>query len=231
MTREADLTDLANARPGPHTMRNKVGTWVDADGQVSGSAGGYFLTATLSVDPGTAPREVLAALSLFQGSVKADTVLEPLPFDLPEGTTRTRLEYRATGHGGASDNTGDCIGHADEFCKRTHHLSVDGIDVIPPEQGGPTFVPWRTDCADFCTETPGHPFGQSYCLENPNGALSSVRAPRANWCPGDHVPPIAGPLPEAASSPGPHTLDFAIDQIAPDGGSWPVSITLYAYGD
>jgi hypothetical protein len=230
LERNADLTDFANAHPGAHTLSSYISTWEDAAGQVSGSAGGYFMTVRVEIDPGPAPRQVLAAVPLWFGPVGDETALGELPFVLPEGTTSTRVEYRVTGHGGGSDPSAACIGPAEEFCERTHHLTVDGVDVIPPRAGGPTFVPWRSNCVDLCTLTPGHPFGGSYCAENPQGAVSSVQAPRANWCPGDDVDPIAGPLPAAASAAGEHALGFAIDGIHADG-TWWVSLSVYAFGD
>jgi hypothetical protein len=65
----------------------------------------------------------------------------------------------------------------------------------------------------------------SYCEQNPCGDILSVRAPRANWCPGSETPPLAygGTL-----STGNHTFAFSISSIA---GQWRVSATVYAYGD
>src|SRR5204862_4144521 len=46
---------------------------------------------------------------------------------------------------------------------------------------------WREDCTSFCTLTTVG--GRSFCKESPTGAVGSVRAPRANWCPGALVAP------------------------------------------
>ena len=69
--------------------------------------------------------------SLFSGWVSLDTTLADLAFALPEGTTRAQLEYLVTGHGGAMDPSSACIGAAEEFCQRTHHLTVDGAELTP----------------------------------------------------------------------------------------------------
>jgi hypothetical protein len=66
-----------------------------------------------------------------------------------------------------------------------------------------------------------------YCLENPTGSVSSVRASRANWCPGDITPAIVIDA-AALSTPGPHAFEWNIDGIA-EGGSWKVSATYFAF--
>ncbi len=221
MTFEVDLTDLANARPGQHSIRAHISTWSDGAGQVSGSAGGWNVTTHIDVVPGTPPRNVLAAIPLvsdFHG--KQDPFTTSLT--LPEGTTSTRLEYRVTGHGGGDpDPFPTCIGPAEEFCQRTHIVYADGVDIDQ-------FLAWRDDCEDLCTlET--HPNGGfQYCVENPCGNVQSVKASRANWCPGDVTPPFVW-TPEQWTSAGPHTFSYSIPEQG--NGSWRVSATAYAYGD
>ncbi|MGH7329356.1 MAG: peptide-N-glycosidase F-related protein, partial [Polyangiaceae bacterium] len=221
---EQDVTDIFNfIGAGKRTFVVTIPTYSDAQGQVSGSNGGWNVSAHLEVTPGTPPRRVLAVQSLvydsFDASKSGETI--SLPFTLPPGTTQTTIEYRVTGHGGATDTTGDCIGPADEFCKRTHTLTVDG-------QPLGTFVPWRSDCAKLCTQTVNDagvgPAG-SYCAQNPCGAISSVRAPRANWCPSSETPPFTF-TPDLA--PGDHTFAFSIATIV---GDWRVSASVIAYGD
>lgn len=230
LEKSVDITDFLNAHPGEHRLRSFVGTWVDDAGQVSGSDGGYFLSVEISSEPGAAPRHVLAEVSLWSGWVGVDTMLPELPFTLPEGSTRAQLVYLVTGHGGAMDPSSACIGAADEFCKRTHHLYVDGAELTPQGFSGAGFVPWRDDCSELCTPAQGNPMMGGYCRENPNRAARSVTAPRANWCPGDAVAPIVAPLPAAALGAGAHSARFAIDDIYPEG-RWQVALVLYVYAD
>jgi hypothetical protein len=221
---EVDITDWANVHPGGHVMRSYINSWPDGQGQVSGSKGGWHLGVRVDAEPGPAPRNVLAAISLYQGEYTADTPAPTVPFELPEGVTEAEIEYRVSGHGGATDNTGGCIGPAEEFCKRTHHVSFDGAEIS-------SFDAWRTDCGELCTITENPlPLGpDKYCLENPCGLIASVQAARANWCPGDVVAPLRGPV-FTALKPGPdHEFGFVVDDVYP-GGSWTVSATLYAYG-
>jgi hypothetical protein len=230
LEKSVDITDFANTHPGAHSLRSFVGTWVDDQGQISGADGGYFLTVTIHVEPGTPKQRALAVTPLFSGWVGVDSALTDLTFSLPEGVTRARLEYLVTGHGGAMDPSSACIGAADEFCKRTHHLSVDGMALTPEGFSRPEFVPWRDDCGELCTLAQGHPMMGTYCTENPNRMMGSVTAPRANWCPGDDVAAIVAQLPAAQATPGAHTARFAIDDIYPDG-RWQVALAVYAYAE
>lgn len=230
LEKTVDITDFANARPGAHSLRSFVGTWVDDEGQVSGSDGGYFLSVEVETKPGPPPRAVLSVFPLWSGWVGVETMLPELPFTLPEGTTHAQLVYLVTGHGGAMDPSSACIGAADEFCKRTHHLYFDGTELTPDGFSGSGFVPWRDDCSELCTLAQGHPMMGSYCQQNPNRAVRNVTGSRANWCPGDDVEPILTPLLAAQATPGEHRVRFAIDDIYPDG-RWQVALAVYAYAD
>ena len=223
-----DVTDVFNALHGaPRTFKVIITAFPDGAGKVSGSAGQWFVDATLEVQPGPAPRNVLAALPLTYTSVSDGAVAHSLPFTLPEGTTHTKIEYRVTGHGGG-DPTGDaaCIGPTDEFCKRTHTLTLDGAPLA-------TVQPWRADCSKNCahvTNDANFPFvGGFYCKQNPCGNPDSVIAPRANWCPGTPTAPMTW-TPAALTTPGAHALSYTIDKIGPSG-SWRVSALVFAYGD
>ena len=219
---EEDITDWANAHPGVHTIRSYINSWPDGAGKVSGSEGGWWLTVKLDVVPGKPPREVLAAVPLYAGEVSVDNPPPPVSFTLPEGTTKTAFSYRVSGHGGASDPSVDCIGPAEEFCKREHTVRMDGVELFKGNA-------WRDDCTDFCTVVKGFANNpnQSYCMENPCGAIQSVNAPRANWCPSAVVHPFEGPTKLAA---GEHEFTFEIANMYP-GGNWTVSAIIYAYGD
>ncbi len=220
---EADLTDLANVLPaGTHQVQVEIPTYSDGAGLVSGSNGGWNVSAHLEVVPGPAPRKVLAAIPIFNRSQGAGAS-SPATIAIPAGVASVRLEYRATGHGGAAANTGLCIGPADEFCQRNHHLEVDGAEIF-------ALVPWRTNCVNNCTvkHYGAAASGFDYCLENPCGNMNSVRAPRANWCPGT-VTPAFNFDPPPLYSAGVHTFDVTVDDIA-QGGSWRQSATLYLFG-
>jgi len=217
---EKDVTDVLNVLRGARELVVTIPSYSDAEGKVSGSNGGWNVSAKIEVTPGPAPRDVRAVIPLVYDDQTRGGAPRSFPFDLPAGTTNARVEYLATGHGG--DSEFGCNGPADEFCKRAHTLTVDGVALVDKK------ALWRTDCADFCTMTKGGPFGE-YCLENPCGAPSSVRAPRANWCPGTETPPIVLE-PEQLTSAGAHTIDLAIDKVA-EGGRWQVSIKVFAYGD
>lgn len=230
LEKTVDITDFANTRPGPHSLRSFLGTWVDDQGQVSGSDGGYFLSVSIHVERGTPQRRALAVTPLYSGWFSLETELNELQFVLPEGTTRAHLAYLVTGHGGAMDPSSACIGAAEEFCQRTHHLTVDGVELTPEGYARAAFTPWRDDCAELCTRAQGHPMMGTYCKENPNRMESSVTAPRANWCPGDDVAPIVAQLPAAQATPGAHRAKFAIDDMYPEG-RWQVALAVYAYGD
>lgn len=220
LTTEVDLTDWANARPGTHALRGFVSTWADAAGQVSGAEGGWFLSARLEVVPGPAPRTVLAAIPLFRGDVNARSGTVSLPLQLPAGTSSARIDYLVSGHGGGPVGP-DCVGPADEFCRREHTLRFDDTELG-------SFQPWREDCARLCTIVADE-WSWDYCAENPCGAIASVQAPRANWCPGSPVGVMTIDL-AALATAGPHVFELDIAGIG-EGGVWPTSVVAYAYAD
>jgi hypothetical protein len=218
---EVDITDIANGMPGEHRMKVVIPTHSDAAGQVSGSNGGWTVTARIDVVPGPAPREVLAVVPLYDGSLTDAAGPGALDFEVPEGVNGGRIEYRVTGHGGGQGDAA-CIGPAEEFCKRSHSTTFDGqaLEVIDP---------WRTDCAELCTITHYGPAdaGFDYCLENPCGLIASVKAPRANWCPGSLTEPFVF-QPAGLLQPGSHSFSWSIDTLA-DGGRWRSSALYIGY--
>ena len=218
---EVDVTDIANGLPGSHQFQCHISTWSDGSGQVTGSAGGWNVTARFDVMPGTPPRRVLAVVPLTNHSYGSDSGTVETAFQVPAGVTDGRIEYRVTGHGGASDDGAQCIGPAEEFCRRWHYLDVDG-------DRWQALRPWRDDCTELCTlTTEGVSF--EYCAENPTGAIGSVRAPRANWCPGSVTPPVIVDAAEL-SVPGEHTFAYEVDGVAP-GGSWRTSALFIGTGE
>lgn len=229
---EEDVTDVLNglqamdgATPKTRTFEIDIPTWSDAAGQVSGSQGGWNVSAKLLLQSGPAPRNVVGVVPIVDGSFGSTATFAPTPLTLPAGTTSARVDYRATGHGGGTDSSGECFGPAEEFCKRTHHVSFDGV-------AEPTFQPYRTDCQSLCKFTTGDPdfpfSGEGYCKENPCGDPDSVKASRANWCPGHETAPISW-TPTQLATPGAHTFLFSVDGIAA-GGTWRVTAVAIAYG-
>ncbi len=214
-----DITDVVNGLPGAHRLRVAIDTWGDPEGQVSGADGQWIVSVDFERTPGAAPRRVLAVRPLVFGDQR-EVEAPGLSFTVPEGAGSARIDYRVTGHGAEPDAL--CRGPAEEFCERTHELAID-------DQPLPSLVPWRRDCATLCSLTDNDaPLGPAqYCAENPCGAPASVRAPRANWCPGSATPPFAL---EAAvlSEPGEHHLTRVIRDLKP-GGLWTVSATYFAY--
>lgn len=222
---EVDITDIANARQGVHELGAFVSTWSDAEGKVSGADGGWNVSVTLDVVPGTPPRNVLAVEPIFYGDHRGPNKEgEVLSFTVPEGTKRAMIEYRTTGHGGVIEpyGVGACFQPGDEFCAREHVLYLD-------DQEFDRFTPWRDDCAKGCTLVE-HSSGQfEYCAENPTGHPQSVPASRSNWCPGSITPPRVLE-PSALGVAGEHTFRWRIRHVA-DGGTWRTSALFYAYGD
>ncbi len=221
---DIDITDVANGiAAGQHKLTVVIPTWSDGAGQVSGSNGGWNVSASIEAVPGAPPRKVLAAIPLFNGIQSQLPGPGAISFETPANTKSARLEYRVTGHG-SGDEAGDaaCIGPAEEFCRRTHVIYADG-NVLD------SFKPWRTDCADLCTITHYAPWNIDYCLENPCGAIPSVQAYRANWCPGSVTPPMTWDL-APLNVPGSHTFEWTINKILP-GGSWRISAVYFAFGE
>jgi hypothetical protein len=218
---DVDVTDFVNGMPGAHTLRTDITTYGDASGVVTGTHGEWIVSAVLTFEPGPAPRSVLAVEPLVFGNV-TDAAPPPMPFRAPEGAASARIEYRTTGHGGVMPAPG-CIGPAEEFCPRVHTLLLDGAVLDE-------FSPWRNDCASLCTiasyqsDVLNIP---AYCAENPCGAPESVRAPRANWCPGSVTPPRVIESAELAVA-GERELALRIDQVEA-GGLWLVSATYFAF--
>jgi hypothetical protein len=219
---EHDVTALANALSGSHHLSARINTYPDPAGLISGSNGGWNVTVKLALVSGVAPRHPLAVVPLFYGDMTT-TDAATASFTTPPGTTSAFIEYRTTGHGQAAGDEPACVGPAEEFCKRTHTVELDGAALK-------TFTPWRV-CASTCTLVSEGDAGFQYCAENPCGDIASVKAPRANWCPGSESAPILldEPEPELAA-PGAHDLSWQVSQIAA-GGIVRVSLTYYAFGD
>ena len=221
---EADVTDLANALPGPHRVRVELGSFADPSGKVTGANAGWTVSMRFDVEAGPAPRRVLAAVPLFARKLLLDDASASAGFSAPAGTVSGRLEYRTSGHG-QGEIGDDCFGPAEEFCSRVHELTVDGTVAK-------SVSAYRRNCVALCSLVHLGPAdaGSDYCLENPCGDLKSVRASRANWCPGSMTPPFVWDDIPALAQPGAHTLSVAIAPILA-GGHWDASATYFAYGE
>jgi len=218
---ERDLATVANGLSGMHRIHARINTFSDPAGLVTGSAAGWNVSAKVVLTPGAAPLHPLAVMPLFYGDM---TSADPMSasFTVPEGTRQGFFEYRTTGHGQAAGSLTSCSGPAEEFCRRQHTLTLDGATLQ-------TFTPWKS-CVASCTlaKTEGDA-GVDYCVENPCGAVASVKASRANWCPGSESPPVVIAAPELATA-GDHQVSWQVSQIA-DGGNVRVSLVYYALGD
>jgi hypothetical protein len=166
---------------------------------------------------------VLAVVPLYVGSIGPADPFPVVSWEVPAGATAGRLEYRTSGHG-QGPAAPRCIGAAEEFCDRRHQIFIDGVEADNIE-------PYREDCETLCTVTHyGAPdAGFDYCAENPCGAIASVEAARANWCPGSMTPPFVWDALPALAAPGTHTFSFQILDIAA-GGTWMASAIYTAYG-
>ena len=218
---QADITDIANGlKGGAHTMRVNIQTYSDGQGKVSGSNGQWTVSAFLDVVPSETPNRILSVQPLFNHNHTDKMARQSATFTIPEGAKTAYLLYRVTGHGGGTADAA-CIGHADEFCQRTHKLYLN-------DQLAHEWIPWRKDCAKLCTlQKRGT---MEYCAENPCGSIQSVRAPRANWCPGSVTPPYVHLIPaDIVQKAGSHQFDYEILGIA-QGGSWKVSAALVVIG-
>jgi hypothetical protein len=215
---EQDVTDIFNFAPGTHTLSVELPTWSDESGTVSGSNGGWNVSARFDATPGPAPRQVLSVQALVDTTLTSDAGVEAT-FSLPTGAGSAVLAWLTTGHGGGTGDS-QCIGPAEEFCERAHHVQLDGAELDHPEA-------WRNDCDTLCTLTHSTNPVFDYCAENPCGNPDSVRAPRANWCPGSQTPPWSLALPSVTA--GAHHLSASVDRVAA-GGQWRVSGALFVYG-
>ena len=216
---EADVTHLVNGLPGQHELALRIDTWSDADGLVSGARGEWIASASLALWPGPAPRTVLIVQPLELGAQTEPDSAE-VAFQIPSGLGSARIEYRATGHGGVF--APGCAGPGEEFCRRTHQLHFDDEQIAE-------LTPWRDDCAELCSLTDNDSgYGpSSYCAENPCGDPRSVRAPRANWCPGSATPPYVIES-DLLTVPGLHKFSRSVPGLAP-GGLWTISAVFFGF--
>jgi hypothetical protein len=216
---EADVTNLVNGLPGKHELSLRIDTWSDADGLVSGAKGEWIASASVTLVHGPAPRRVLAVVPLELGA-QTEPDSAAVTFSVPRHLGSARIEYRATGHGAVFSP--GCAGPGEEFCQRAHQLYLD--DELLSE-----LSPWRDDCAELCTITTNQSSlgPSSYCAENPCGDPRSVRASRANWCPGSVTPPFVIES-GALLRPGLHSFSRKVPELA-TGGTWTISAVFFGF--
>jgi Peptide-N-glycosidase F, C terminal len=218
---ERDLTVIANAQPGIHRLRAHITTYADGAGLVTGSNAGWDISVRVVLVRGPAEQRPLAVVPLFYGDLTSADAMTA-SFTVPKGTRQGFLEYRTTGHGQGKGDIFQCKGPAEEFCSRQHTIQLDGAILK-------TFVPWRS-CSSACTLVTTDKYANfEYCAENPCGAIDSVKAPRANWCPGTESGPFVLDAAELAT-PGKHDVSWQVSEIAP-GGIVRVSLTYYAFAE
>ena len=135
---------------------------------------------------------------------------------MPEGTTSARIEYRTTGHGGGNPfrTTRAASAPLKSFASAPTRFHSTVHRFTRSSRGARTARP----CARSRRTKSDSIAVAEYCAENPTGLPASVRAPRANWCPGSVTPPFVLESSELAV-PGDHELSIALDTLA-EGGQW-----------
>ncbi|MEN9522902.1 MAG: hypothetical protein RL065_1279 [Bacteroidota bacterium] len=129
-----------------------------------------------------------------------------IDFEINDTLENQQLLFTTTGHGGWENG--------DEFVPKLNQVFIDGKEEFH-------ITPWRTDCGTYRLSNPASG-------NFPDG-LSSSDLSRSNWCPGTLTPPFIIPLPTIKK--GKHTLQVAIQQGKPEGGSfshWCVSGVIVA---
>jgi hypothetical protein len=122
---------------------------------------------------------------------------------------RSLAEVLGHGGGAVEPDDNDCIGPAEEFCRRTHGVFAD-------ERLMMAFSPWIDSCAHMCDQT------STPWRAEPDRDVRSVRAPRANWCPGEVTAPT---LISSDWSTGDHTFRYDIN-----GRRWPLEGVRHRVG-
>jgi len=203
---EQDVTQLSSSLEGDVYVGIYVDTWTEK---------GYEASLTLTVlesqlRKDRAPRRVVLPLintvPYYQQNypkVFATHGLD-IPFTLPKDSHNAILYYIVTGHGGHSGG--------DEFTKQENRLSIDNQLVL-------SYIPWRTDCAQFRRFNPTSGVWLKKRMANfitkkgkrghqeIEETIASSDLSRSNWCPGSVVAPYRLPL---DLKPGDHHFTVSI---------------------
>jgi hypothetical protein len=206
-----DVTPYASLLTGRRWVGVLIGTY---------GGNGWFsdLDFHYTRDPAMAspkpPAAFVEPLWLRDGvTIGNQSTIAPTHVVIPPEARIVKARVWVTGHGGG-DPTGhpECIGPADEFCRKQNQLLVDGA------------VAWQTDVWRDCA---------SYCRNFNACGYPSCTYSRAGWCPGEIACPTNAPCDQdidltAALPPGDHDLLYQIVDPNP-GGSWVYSMALYWY--
>lgn len=137
-------------------------------------------------------------------------------FELPFDVQNAKLYFINSNHGA---NT-----NGEEYIRRWHYISVDGVNVLTYRPGGLSCVPYsqyntQPNCIYLQCGTPGNP------PRPDNNAAWSWN----NWCPGDKIPIREIEL--GTLSAGTHSFNINVpDAVFADGqGYFPMSV--YLQGD
>jgi hypothetical protein len=167
-----DVTALSPLLTGHKRLMVQIDTWV---GPNRPPGAGWVVDAKLTFTPGTPDRVPIQVIPLWDvtkfdvGDPAQPPAIPARMVAIPAEADAVEIRSFITGHGqGNLQNCG-------EFCPKMHTYTVGGMNFQKRI--------WRDDCASFCTLATT-PAGQQYCRESPTGQVASVRAPRANWCPG-----------------------------------------------
>jgi hypothetical protein len=185
-----DVTGLSPILAAHRRLVVQIDTWV---GPTRPPGAGWLVDATLTFTPGIPERRPIQVIPLWPvGTLDVGDPANPptIParmVQIPAEAESVELRSFVTGHG--QGNFQNCA----EFCPKMHTYTV----------GGMTFgrLAWRDDCASFCTLTRPPGSTVQFCQESPTGVVGSVRASRANWCPGALVVPWSFDV-SAAARPG-----------------------------
>lgn len=194
---DIDVTDLRPLLSGDVTLRAFIDTWV---GPGSPYGAGWLVTASFEMKGGAPAKVPVAVLPVWdptyvvygdpakpiEGTVKAYDVMLP-------AASSYALRTFITGHG--QGNAGNCA----EFCKKTHTLTVGGVDHAQPI--------WRADCATTAV----------------SGQQGTWKYSRAGWCPGaDVIPWVLDITPDvngAASAPVGYKVQDYENTCRPDAAT------------
>jgi hypothetical protein len=189
-----DVSPLLPLLSGHKKVAVQIDTWV---GPGNPEGDGWLVDASFTFAPGVSERVPVQVIPLWDVALsEVGDPAKPLSLparmvQIPPDADAVELRSFITGHG--QGNLQNCA----EFCPKTHTYLI-----------GETSVQrrlWREDCASFCTLTTDPGSGRQFCKESPTGAIGSVRASRANWCPGALVTPWSVDVTAAAKATGTST--------------------------
>lgn len=130
-------------------------------------SGGFTGNIRFAFIEGTPPRTVTGITRLWEGAFNygeassIDTKITPVTVTAPAGTVSAEMKFTVTGHG--ADNNG-----CSEFCNRYYQVKQNGITLQQVNI-------WKSDCG----------------WNNLYPQSGTWVYNRANWCPGELVPPAS----------------------------------------